>query len=521
MDLRFYLSLFLRRLHWFLLILIIGSGLGFALASILPTVYKAEARLLVESEQIPDQMAASTVQTQATEQVQIIQQRILTRDVLVEMANRLNIYADRKASGKPPLEAGDVVEDLRQRIQIQIGSAGPARRGEVQATLVGVSFSAPTAALAAAVTNEIVTLILKEDVGMRTSVARQTLEFFEREVDRLDKELAVRSAAILEFKEKNIAALPDSLDFRRNQQAAAQERLLQFERTEVELRERRDRLVRLFEAARSANDINTPARDRTPEQNQLQQLRDERARALAVMSPENPKIKLIDNQIAALEGIVAEQITGSATTESGEPMSAYDIQLADIDGQLAYVVDQKTQLTAQIAELTKSIEATPGNAVTLDTLERDYAAVRDQYNQAVANKAKAETGDMIEALAKGQRITVIEQAIAPREPTSPNRPVIAAAGVGGGFILGLGLVALLELMRRGIRRPIDLTNGLGIAPFATLPLMRSRAEVMRRRLIVWCGLLLVLGALAAALWAVHTYYMPLDLLVEQVRRQLG
>ena len=63
-----------------------------------------------------------------------------------------------------------------------------------------------------------------------------------------------------------------------------------------------------------------------------------------------------------------------------------------------------------------SIEATPGNAIALDTLERDYANTRTQYDQAVANRARAETGDLIEALAKGQRISVIEQAIAPREP---------------------------------------------------------------------------------------------------------
>ena len=62
-----------------------------------------------------------------------------------------------------------------------------------------------------------------------------------------------------------------------------------------------------------------------------------------------------------------------------------------------------------------SIEATPGNAITLDTLERDYANIRIQYDQAVANKARAETGDIIEALCKGQRISVIEQAVVPQD----------------------------------------------------------------------------------------------------------
>ena len=521
MDIRFYLSLFLRRLHWFILFVVICSSVGLALARWLPTVYVAEARLVVESEQIPDALAASTVQTQPTEQLQIIQQRILTRDILVDMANRLDIYAPRRAEGKPPLSSEEIVQDLRERIRIEIsGSSITQRRGTPQATIVTISFNAPTAALSAAVTNEVVTLILRENVSMRTSVARQTLEFFEQEVARLDKELAQRAAATLEFKEKNITALPDSLDFRRTRLAAAQERLQQIERQRAELVDRRDRMIRLNEAARSANSL-PPTRERSLEEQQLQQARDERRRLVAVLSPGNPRVQVIDQQIAALEAIVAEQIAGSDVGADGQPLTAFEIQMADLEGQLGYLAEQKAQTETEIASLVASIEATPGNAIALAALERDYAAVQDQYNTAVANKAKAETGDMIEALAKGQRISVIEQAVAPREPQSPNRPLIAAAGVGGGFFLGLAVVVLMEFLKSGIRRPVDLTRGLGITPFATLPYLRTRGEIIRRRLIVWGGLVMVLAALGGAVWAVDTYYMPLDLLFQQLQRRLG
>jgi uncharacterized protein involved in exopolysaccharide biosynthesis len=101
-DLKFYFSLFLRRLHYFLIVLTVGTVVGLTLAWMLPPVYVAEARLVVESEQIPDELAASTVQVAATEQLQIIQQRILTRDTLIEMANRLQIYAPTPGQPRPP-----------------------------------------------------------------------------------------------------------------------------------------------------------------------------------------------------------------------------------------------------------------------------------------------------------------------------------------------------------------------------------------------------------------------------------
>ncbi len=518
MDLRFYLSLFLRRLHWFLLVAVLVSGVGLVLARVLPTVYVASAKLVVESEQIPGNLAASTVEVQAGEQLQIIQQRILTRDTLLEMANRLQIYAPAAGAAAQPMDADALVQDMRERISI-VTSGGTVARGPVQATLVDVSFEAPTAAMAAAVTNDVVTLILRADVEMRTGSARDTLQFFQQEVARLNTDLTEQGAVILKFKEANQDALPDSLEFRRTQQAAAQERLLQQQRDEAELRDRRDRLVRLHDATGGVEDT-TPAQQQTPEAKQLKGLRDQLAGLLAVLSPENPKVKILQTQIASLEAVVAQQSTAGAVDAQGRELSAYDVQLADMDGQLAYMAVQKTQITSEMQDLQASIAATPGNAITLDVLQRDYDNTRAQYDQAVANKARAETGDTIEAMSKGQRISVIEQAVAPQEPTRPNRTLIAAAGVGGGIFLGAALVALIELLNRGIRRPDELTAKLGITTFATLPYLETRTEIRQRRLRRIAILLAVVAMAAILLWAVNTYYMPLDLLFDRMLKKI-
>ena len=514
MDFRFYLSLFLRRLPYFLLFVVVGSVMGVTLARLLPPVYLAEARLVVESEQIPDELAASTVRTQATEQLQIIQQRILTRDRLLEMANRLQIYAAVPGTSTRRLDPDEIVEDLRERIKI-VTTGG----GQAQATLVSVSFEAPTAVMSATVTNEVVTLILQENVAMRTTVAGQTLDFFMQEVARLDQELASQGAEILAFKTANKDALPESLDFLRTQQAAAQERLLQLDREEAVLKDRRTRLVQIYE---QTGQIEAgPASTQTTEAKQLQTLRDQMAQDLSVLSPENPRIKMLVAQIEALERVVAAQLASGGPAPANPEMSVYDLQLADIDGQLVFVETQRSQIKADLDTLRTSIEATPGNAITVDTLERNYANTRTQYDLAVANKARAETGDVIEALAKGQRISIIEQAIAPRAPRSPNRPLIALAGVAGGIAVGLGVVLLLEILNTAVRRPQDLTTKLGIAPFATLPLMRTPGQVRRRRAIIFTAFAVVALAIPAGLWAVDTYYLPVDLLIDQLLNRLG
>lgn len=518
-DFRFYLALFFRRLHYFLIFLSIFTAAGVALAIMLPPVFRAEAVMIVESQQIPSDLAESTVRVEASEQLQIIQQRILTRDRLLEMANQLDIYADRQNSPSERLSADEIVDDLRERIAIV--TTGGTRSGQVQATIVRVGFRAPTARLSAAVTNEIVTMILQENVRIRTSVAGQTLEFFTEEVAKLDQELAERGAEILAFQEENLDALPDSLDFRRSQQTAAQERLVQLEREESTVIDRRARLVSLYETTGQVLASSQAPEALTSEERQLQALKDDLSRATAVLSPTNPRVRVLAAQVEALEATVAAQASATDTPDPlAQGLSLYEIQLADLDGQLEFLQAQQEQIETAMAALQTSIEATPGNAIILDTLERDYTNIRTQYDQAVSNQARAVTGDTLEALAKGQRITVIEQAIAPREPDSPNRPLLAAGGVGVGIMAGLAVIILLELLNSSVRRPVDLVNAFGVVPLGTIPLIRTRAEVVRRRLIILGAFVVALGVVPWALWYVHTQIMPLDFVINQIISRL-
>ena len=520
MDFGYYFKVFLRRLPYFLILFFLGTAAGITLAMMLPPVYRAEATLVVQSEQIPDELAASTVQTGALEQLQIIQQRIQTREVLLEVANRLGVYRD---TGRARLTADEMVTDMRSRMSLRFMGGGGGRRSTgPDALLVNIAFEAPNGAMAANVANELVTLILRENVEMRTAVSGQTLDFFTGEVERLGRELSRRSAEMLAFQEQNLDSLPDSLSFRRSQQAAQQERLVQLQRGEAVLQDRRQRLVTLYETTGSIGAAPEAEANLSPEARQLRQMQNEYSNALALLAPTNPKVVAMKSRIDALEQVVAQQqasASGVATTD-GQGPSAYEVQLADIDGQLEFIAQQKSEIAASLEQLKASIEETPGNAVTLEALQRDYDAAKTRYNQAVQNKGRAETGDTIESLSKGQRISVLEQASAPREPDSPNRPLIAAAGVGGGLAAGLALVLLLELLNASVRRPVDLTSKLGISPFGTVPYIWTAPQLVRRRTIIAGAFVFVLAAVPAGLWIIDTQVTPIQPLIGRVLNRL-
>src|SRR5690606_25127870 len=81
-DFGFYFSLFRRRLPVFVTVLALATLVFVAILTFMPASYQATARILVESPQIPTDLAKSTVPTGAAEQFQIIQEDVLSRQNL-------------------------------------------------------------------------------------------------------------------------------------------------------------------------------------------------------------------------------------------------------------------------------------------------------------------------------------------------------------------------------------------------------------------------------------------------------
>lgn len=505
LDLSFYLAVFLRRLHYFIIIFALVTAAAIAAAFLLPPVYRANSVLLVESSQIPGPLAAPTVQAQALEKLQTIQNRLMTRTNLLEIAQRLKVF---KNMGK--MTPDEIVQAMRQQTTIT-NSAG---RG--MATIMTVEFEGETGPVVAGVVNEYITLILKEDVATRTERAENTVEFFNQEVDRLSGELDKMSAKILDFQNQNADALPNTLQYRLGQQTLLQNNLATVESDIARNKDQKQQMTALFNAT---GQITGTTANQTPEARQLDQLRQQMNTYMATYSPTNPKVKQLQAQIDQLEEIVkAQQLPPDAATAQ---MSPLDIQLATLDTQIKALETQRQQLLDQLAVLKDSIDRTPANQIALDALNRDYGNIQQQYNTAVARQAQAAAGEQIEVRSKGERISVVDAATVPDRPVKPNRILIAGGGLVAGAGLGIAVIVLLELLNRAVRRPKDLIKAFGITPIATIPYMRTPSETMMRRSGFAAMLLVAVIGIPAIIYAVHVYYQPLDVLVGKVAAKIG
>lgn len=506
----FYWSLILRRLPVMLALFLVCFVSASVTALKLPETYQTSAQLLVEEPQIPDSMVGALVQTDANQQLQVIEQKLLTRANMLDIARKFDVFENIRR-----MNPDEIV------LAMEGGTSIRRTGGRGQATLMSVGFEARNGRIAADVVNEYVTLILQESSDFRMSRAENTLTFFEQEVERLSEDLDVQSTRIVEFKNENSDALPGDLAFRQNRQTLLQERQGRLEREVAALEKQRRDLVSIFESTGQVNAENLVPL--TPEEEQLEKLRFDLQQALTVYSETHPRISMLRNRIAQMEETIKARapVTDTAGETPSRPVTMLDLTLAEMDQRLISLRDELSNVNEELDELAVSIQATAGNAITLSALDRDFENIQARYNEALRNLNQARVNERIEVSAQGQRISVIETANVPQEPSGPNRFKMIAAGTAAGLALAVGYFVLLELLNRAIRRPGELQSRFGIVPLAVIPYIESRRERLIRRSALVGAFLAVLIGVPTALWYIDTTYMPLDILANKVFDRLG
>ncbi|WP_300019953.1 chain length-determining protein [uncultured Roseobacter sp.] len=511
LELWFYWKLFWRRLPVMMLFILIAASLGVITAMKLPDTYSTTARLLLEEPQIPDSMVTSIVQTDALEQLDIVEQKLVTRANLIDIANRFNVFEDLRS-----MDPDTVVQQMRSATSIR-RTAGRGR-----ATLLRISFEARSGQIAANVVNEYVTLVLAENARFRRSRTESTLDFFEQEVERLGDDLDSQSASIAKFKADNATALPENQPYRLGRQTLLQERLSRLERDLSAGEQQRQDILTIFESTGRVEQ-GSSQRQLSPVESRLARAQADLDQARLLYSEQHPRIIQLQTQIDRLEATLTEQ-AGTVGTDAPEitaEQALLQSTLLEIDNRLSSLRGDIEATTEELDTLQRDISRSSSNGIELAKLERDFEVIQGRYNRAVNSLSGARMSERVETTAQGQKITVIETGNVPRVPTGPDRPKIALAGAAAGLMAAFGYFMLLEILNRTIRRPSELVSRFNVTPITAIPYMESRRRRIIRRSGILTATLAVLIMVPSLLWYIDTHYLPLELVVQKGLNKLG
>ena len=207
LDPSYYYGILKKRIFYILVPFVLVLVAGSAAAMLWPPTYLSEGKILVESQQIPVDLVKPTVTTASKERIQVIEQRVMTRDNLLAILDKYQMFADQRDS----LSRTELLDLMRQNTKIKPLELDQAtgRTDGLTTIALTVGFTDRRPDVATKVANELITLFLNEDARNRTNRAMETTKFLAREVQRLEGDLAAIDAKIADFKRKYVALGPD------------------------------------------------------------------------------------------------------------------------------------------------------------------------------------------------------------------------------------------------------------------------------------------------------------------------
>jgi uncharacterized protein involved in exopolysaccharide biosynthesis len=186
---------------------VVLGGVGAAIVSRLPNVYRAESLILVDSQKIPQRYVESTVEVSMEEHLATISQQILSATQLEKLIAKFDLYPKLRKTKSPE----QVIDKMHSDIEITPEKGwGGARPGAVKTTgAFRISYEGPDPVVVANVVNEISSLFIAGNLSARERRAEGTSEFIESQLQEARKTLEKQEANLSRFKLERMGELPE------------------------------------------------------------------------------------------------------------------------------------------------------------------------------------------------------------------------------------------------------------------------------------------------------------------------
>ncbi len=484
-NLNDYLDVFLRRIWYFLIPLVIVLAGTVFYASIAPRWYRSSTLVLVSPQKIPENYVKSTITSGIEERLISISQEILSRTRLEQVIKDLNLYPDKVKS--QPMES--VVEAMRKDIEIEIP------KQDKEKNHFTISYVGKDPKLVAVVTNKLSSLFIEENLKIREQQAQGTSEFLDAELKMKREQVDRAQQLVTNFKMQFINQLPENRDANLK---VLEQLNLQSQKINEGIKSAEDRRVIIqnqlanmtFHSFDNAGEGKGSASTvRPPMVVQLSQLKGTLEELQAKYTDNHPDIVVTKKKIADLEKRLADSQTVSAGPEASKKgknadpvQEQYNIfqaerktQLGLIDREIARLKKEDEKVRAQIAQYQGRIESTPIRELTLSNLTREFNNLNETYQSLLKKSAEAQQAENLERRQKGEQFRIVDPARVPVKPFKPDIPKVLLIGLVLAIGSGLGLTFVREQMDHSFRDAEDLEVTLGLRVLANIPKAERKA----------------------------------------------
>jgi succinoglycan biosynthesis transport protein ExoP len=389
------------------LLVTVGVLLLAALAAMFwPPRYSATGTILIEQQELPSELVRATISSYASQRVQVISQRVMTTENLMNIIQRYGLYA--KLRKRRPRE--EIIKEMRRDTTLQMISADvidPRDGRPTKATIAfSITYSSPSAELASKVANELVSLYLQQNIETRQQSSRDAAVFLTGESARLDKDIKELQARIADFKEKHADELPELTQLNMQKITRVEEEMRD---TDSQLRSLDQQVTYLDAQLAQINPTaqvysSTGERVQSPA-DRLKYVRTEYARAMALYFPDHPDVQRLKREMEGLEAAAAVDANAAkdetnddrrqleeAQTQLASARQRYSADHPDVvrlERLVASLQDRVPTQTTEPPVVTASSEAEPAaKPVSASADNPPYIQIQAQ-REAAANQIRS------------------------------------------------------------------------------------------------------------------------------------
>jgi succinoglycan biosynthesis transport protein ExoP len=449
----------LRR-RWLTLLLVAAAifGISVVLVLLLTPQYQSVARVRIDPSRNP---LATAGQSQADaltpEAIETEVSALSSVDVARDVVRRLRLENDPEFT-KGLGESGVVLSPADRQTAVANALLQKLTVGRDKLTyILAIKFTSRDGLKSARIANAFAESYIATKTGSKLGDAEKQSEWFKRRLDAVGNEVRDADARVAQYRanagivqgggpgggsngtitDQQIGPLSSQLATARSDAAAARANL---EAAEQQLSKGGQDSV--------SEVLSSPV---------IGDLRRQRAEVLRNMGEvqarygeKHPEAIRVRDQLSSIDSQLREETTrviGSLRATA----SAADARASSIAGSMG-------QLESQQATNTR-------NSVLADSLEREATAKRTMYDrmsQMSLESTQASQGSFAQA-------AIVDRAVAPASPTSPNKPLLFALALIVALGAGTATIAVQEMLVSGLRTTEDVESQLGVPVLAAIP----------------------------------------------------
>jgi polysaccharide biosynthesis transport protein len=403
-----------------------------SLALYLPDLYRATTLVVVERP-ISEAAVRTPLAGELESRLYVIKQEILSRDRLIALIERFNLYPELRA--RAGIE--EVLSQARDDISVQ--PAGPEQvSGRTKTVSFSLSYTGNSREKVAEVTNAVAAFYVQQNQQMRSQEAIRTTEFLRQQLSEAKADLDQHDGAMRAFANRYTGQLPQQVGINLATLQRLNTQLQLNGEQQIRIIEQRDKL---FEGLRGASVMtrDSGGGDISPEGlerlKNIEEIRQQLTQSEAQFTEKHPDVVRLREQLAIMEreykAAEAEEArkrkeaqaatrAGGADADLGSPQIRRRT-IESLGTELEKLRQDEANIRRTISGFEQRLESSPQREQDYAFITRDYTAAKEQYDSLLKRYEEAQMTQSLETDRAGETFRVLDPALPPEGPAAPNR----------------------------------------------------------------------------------------------------